>query len=95
LPSSRSCIRSTPSPSTAPRPSAGTSCPASGQKVYYGCKGYSIDHKRPICSGGKDAADNMQWLPVAMKRSKDRIEHAACECVRKHGAKACPTVTWP
>lgn len=70
-------------------------CPANGQKVYFGCTGYRIDHKVPLCSGGADKAGNMQWLAVAMKRSKDRIEHAACECVRKHGAKACPTVVWP
>jgi len=70
-------------------------CPLNGKPIYYGCKGYSIDHKVPMCAGGKDTAGNMQWLAVERKRSKDRIEHAVCECVRKHGAKACPTVTWP
>lgn len=69
-------------------------CPVNKQRVYYGCAGFNIDHKVPICAGGADVAANMQWLSVKVKKSKDRIENAYCACVQKHGAAACPRVEW-
>jgi hypothetical protein len=52
-------------------------CPASG--AHKGpCKGYVIDHVKPLACGGADAPSNMQWQTVADGRAKDKWERKQC-----------------
>lgn len=61
--------RSTPCPSTAaPRGS---------------CPGYVIDHVTPLCAGGADAPENMQWQTIEDGKLKDRRERALCHAMRR------------
>lgn len=39
-----------------------------------GRPGFQADHMVPICCGGADRAENMQWLRVEEKRLKDSWE---------------------
>jgi hypothetical protein len=52
-------------------------CPATGKPVPH-CPGYVIDHIRPLCAGGGDAPDNMQWQTVTEAKAKDVIERRLC-----------------
>ena len=54
-----------------------TPCPATGQ-TKPSCKGYVIDHIKPLACGGPDAASNMQWQSVADGKSKDKWERKGC-----------------
>ncbi len=52
-------------------------CPATG--LDHGkCRGYVIDHIRPLACGGADAPHNMQWQTKAQARAKDRHERRRC-----------------
>ena len=51
---------------------SGHPCPATG-KSYGACKGYVIDHIKPLQRGGADDPSNMQWQTTAAK-AKDKIE---------------------
>jgi hypothetical protein len=52
-------------------------CPATG--AHKGpCKGYVIDHIKPLACGGADAPGNMQWQTVADAKAKDKWERKAC-----------------
>ncbi len=42
------------------------------------CPGWIIDHIVPLCLGGADALNNLQWQTIADARTKDRSERAAC-----------------
>lgn len=44
-------------------------CPSTG-KTSGGCRGYEIDHTRPLYQGGADAPDNMQWLSKSQHKAK-------------------------
>jgi len=48
-------------------------CPSTG-KTTGACKGYVIDHVKPLKGGGEDAPENMQWQTVADAKAKDKIE---------------------
>ena len=48
-------------------------CPATG-KTSGPCKGYVIDHIKPLKRGGADAPGNMQWQTRAAASDKDKIE---------------------
>ena len=52
-------------------------CPATG-KTSGPCKGYVIDHVKPLACGGADAPINMQWQTVTAAKLKDRTERAGC-----------------
>ena len=52
-------------------------CPATGRRKGP-CKGYVIDHVKPLACGGPDAAENMQWQTIAEGKAKDRWERNAC-----------------
>lgn len=54
-----------------------TPCPATGQPKLP-CPGYIIDHVVPLCAGGEDHPDNMQWQTVADAKAKDREERQLC-----------------
>jgi hypothetical protein len=48
-------------------------CPATGS-TSGGCRGYVIDHVRPLASGGADNPSNMQWQTKAEAKAKDKWE---------------------
>jgi hypothetical protein len=52
-------------------------CPATG-KASGGCKGYVIDHVKPLACGGADAPSNMQWQTEAEAARKDKVERRGC-----------------
>jgi hypothetical protein len=52
-------------------------CPANGSAVP-SCPGYVIDHIWPLCAGGKDAPENMQWQTIADAKAKDDLERKLC-----------------
>ena len=57
-------------------------CPATDKSVGP-CAGYVIDHIVPLCAGGADRADNMQWQTVAVGKEKDLLVAAFCRDLRK------------
>lgn len=54
-----------------------TPCPANGATTGP-CKGYVIDHVRPLACGGDDKPLNMQWQTVAEGKAKDKWERKEC-----------------
>lgn len=46
------------------------------------CPGYIADHVIPLCAGGADAPENMQWQTHADALDKDRVEWATCRALR-------------
>ena len=56
-------------------------CPITG-KALGACPGYVVDHIKPLCAGGADRPDNMQWLTRAEAKAKDRVAIKNC---RKRG----------
>ena len=60
-----------------------TPCPSSGLPTLP-CPGYIIDHLVPLCFGGADRPDNMQWQTVSDAKKKDVFEKQACACRRGH-----------
>ena len=60
----------------------GVACPATG-KFALPCPGYIIDHIMPLCAGGADAPDNMQWQTVSDAKKKDVLEVRACACLKQ------------
>lgn len=56
-------------------------CPATG-KVSGACPGHVVDHITPLCAGGADVPDNMQWQTLDAAKAKDRDEHALCRRLR-------------
>jgi len=61
-------------------------CPATG-KNKLPCKGYVIDHVKPLCAGGADSPTNMQWQTVADAKKKDIGEKQQCAILRKQVKK--------
>ena len=45
-----------------------------------GRPGYVIDHIQPLCAGGLDTTQNMQWMTIADAKIKDRWERSICHC---------------
>ena len=52
-------------------------CPANGARKGP-CKGYVIDHVKPLACGGADAPANMQWQTIAEGKAKDKWERRGC-----------------
>lgn len=48
-------------------------CPITGARNGP-CKGFVIDHIKPLACGGADAPANMQWQTVADGKAKDKWE---------------------
>ena len=42
------------------------------------CPGWQRDHIKPLCAGGPDTIDNMQWLTIEQHRTKTKTDLAAC-----------------
>lgn len=53
-------------------------CPSTG--AHSGpCPGHQVDHIKPLCGGGKDSPENMQWLSVEDHKQKTKLDVAACK----------------
>jgi hypothetical protein len=52
-------------------------CPATGQ-TQGACKGYVVDHVKPLACGGADDPSNMQWQTTAAGKAKDKTERKGC-----------------
>jgi len=61
-------------------------CPATG-KPELRCPGYQADHATPLCAGGADHRDNLQWLTIEEHRMKTRSDVRFCRQLRKESAK--------
>ncbi len=42
------------------------------------CPGHEIDHIQPLCAGGADAVENLQWLTHEEHARKTKRDVAAC-----------------
>lgn len=60
-------------------------CPSTGARRG-GCPGYVIDHVQPLCAGGADSPQNMQWQTVEDGRRKDAHERRLCRAMKVAGA---------
>jgi len=52
-------------------------CPANGNRRVP-CANYHMDHVIPLCAGGPDAVNNMQWLTVEEHKAKTKSEARMC-----------------
>lgn len=52
-------------------------CPSTGRSRGP-CPGWIVDHITPLCAGGVDRPENMQWQTVAEAKIKDRQERIQC-----------------
>lgn len=57
-------------------------CPSTGLRRGP-CPGYQVDHVQPLCSGGPDTRENMQWLTVEDHRVKTRQDLRVCRYLRR------------
>lgn len=59
-------------------------CPVTGSaKPHHSCPGWVVDHVVPLCAGGLDAPENMQWQELAESKEKDKEEWRTCRWLRK------------
>lgn len=63
-------------------------CPATKLPTV-SCKGYVIDHIKPLCAGGADAPVNMQWQKKRASYRKDGRERAYCNCLKRVPTRVC------
>ena len=47
------------------------------------CPGYDIDHIVPLCAGGPDSPENMQWLAKSAHKEKTRRDVFDCRRARR------------
>ena len=52
-------------------------CPSTGAPRG-ACPGFQIDHVQPLCAGGADAVENLQWLSVRDHALKTQRDVAGC-----------------
>ena len=52
-------------------------CPETGAKRG-ACRGWEVDHIVPLCAGGADRVENLQWLTVHEHRRKTKRDVARC-----------------
>ena len=52
-------------------------CPSTG-KCSGGCRGYVVDHIKPLACGGDDTPSNMQWQTKEAAKVKDKWERHGC-----------------
>lgn len=58
-------------------------CPAT-KKVSGPCGDWVVDHKMPLCAGGADKPENMQWQRYRESKLKDKEELALCRFMSKN-----------
>jgi 5-methylcytosine-specific restriction endonuclease McrA len=61
-------------------------CPATG-KPELRCENHQVDHVIPLCAGGSDTRDNMQYLSIQEHRWKTRTDVRVCRQLRKEAGK--------
>lgn len=52
------------------------------------CPGHQVDHIVPLCAGGADHVDNLQWLTLQQHRDKTRFDVFLCGRQRRNAAKS-------
>lgn len=57
-------------------------CPATGRRSGP-CKGWAVDHIRPLCAGGLDKPSNMQWIEDPDHRFKTLVDVRECRKLKK------------
>lgn len=57
-------------------------CPATGLFTR-SCSGYVVDHVKPLCAGGADAPENLQWQEYRASLLKDVQERRLCRSLHK------------
>ncbi len=57
-------------------------CPAT-DRHRLPCPGYQIDHITPLCAGGADHRNNMQWLTIEDHKAKTRGDVKSCKVLMK------------
>jgi hypothetical protein len=57
-------------------------CPATGRRSGP-CKGWAVDHVKPLCAGGEDKPANMQWIRDADHRFKTLVDVRECRKLKK------------
>ncbi len=57
-------------------------CPSTGLRRG-ACPGYVVDHVWPLCAGGPDRLENMQWQTVPDAKRKDIGERRQCRALRR------------
>ena len=61
-------------------------CPSTG-KTTGRCPGWEVDHATPLCAGGSDTVENLQWLSKEQHSLKTKIDALRCR-VLKMGSPA-------
>ena len=57
-------------------------CPATG-KPELRCANHQVDHVIPLCAGGADRRENLQYLTIQEHRWKTRTDVRVCRQLRK------------
>ena len=57
-------------------------CPATGLRRG-ACPGYHVDHITPLCAGGPDRPENMQWITKEDHRFKTLVDVKECRKSRR------------
>lgn len=60
----------------------GHPCPTTGA-ARGPCRGWIVDHVKPLCAGGADHPSNMQWQTVADAKRKDADERRLCRNLKR------------
>lgn len=61
-------------------------CPATGLHRLP-CKGWHMDHIKPLCLGGADSVDNLQWITRETHKIKTRIDVRECRLLKNKGSQ--------
>lgn len=56
-------------------------CPSTGERRGP-CPGWVGDHIIPLCAGGADSVENMQWQTIAASLDKDSDERDLCRKIK-------------
>ncbi len=59
-----------------------TPCPAT-KSTTGRCPGWQIDHVEPLCAGGADRVENLQWLTIQEHKWKTRTDVRVCRTLPK------------
>jgi 5-methylcytosine-specific restriction endonuclease McrA len=57
-------------------------CPATGERRG-GCPGWEVDHIVPLCAGGPDTRQNLQWIRKEDHRFKTLVDVRECRKERR------------
>lgn len=57
-------------------------CPSTGLHRLP-CPGWHMDHIIPLCAGGPDDTENLQWLTKEDHKNKTRVDLRLCRSMKK------------